>query len=117
MDSDESAYLLKMVRQIKNIEKSQANGVQDNSATYIGVGDDYDMTFNVKDVTEFAVDGVQLSSQDRHQNGKHLGVSSGSLNSPPRLRIYSGFPHRCRYLWQFGSSRTSIATLDLDRRH
>lgn len=69
-DSDDSAYLLKMVRQIKNTEKGQANGVQEDTAAYVGIGEDHDMTFNVKDVTELAVDGVQLGSQDKYQNGE-----------------------------------------------
>jgi len=74
MGNDESAYLLKMVRQIKNGEKGQANGIQEDTAAYVGVGDEHDMTFNVKDVAEVAIDGVQLSGQDKYQNGEYCGV-------------------------------------------
>lgn len=74
IDSDDPAYLLKMVRQIKIAEKGQVNGAQDNPTAYIGAGEDHDMTFNVKEVTELAMDGVQLSGQDGHQNGKCFDV-------------------------------------------
>ncbi|KAK4695651.1 hypothetical protein P7C71_g2136, partial [Lecanoromycetidae sp. Uapishka_2] len=89
MDGDESAYLFKMVRQIKNGEKGQANGVQENATAYLGVGEEHDMTFNVKDIIELAVDGIQSIGQDRHQNGSTAAFRTDadiSGNFAPRER-------------------------------
>ena len=75
MENNESTYMLKMVQQIKTIEKGEVNGTQDYMGNLVGVGEDHTMLFNIPDVTDLAVDGVGLSVQDKHQNGKNLSMA------------------------------------------
>ena len=69
VENNESTYMLKMVQQIKTIEKSEINGAQDDMGALVGVGDDHTALFDIQDVTDLAVEGVGLGSQDKHQNG------------------------------------------------
>ena len=70
METNESSYLLKMVQQLKSVGKSEANGVQDEYEILVGVGEDHAMTFDIKDVSGLNVEGVDISSNEKLQNGK-----------------------------------------------
>jgi len=70
IEGPESAYLLKMVQQIKSGSKGDVNGSQENSGDYVGAGDDYAMTFDVKDVVDLAVEGDLVGTQTKMQNGR-----------------------------------------------
>ena len=71
MENNESTYTLKMVQQIKTIDKSEVNGAQDDMGALLGVGEDHTMSFEVQDVTDLAVEAVGLAAQDKQQNGKN----------------------------------------------
>lgn len=67
---NEPAYLLKMTRQTKHADRNEgANGVKDVGQEYVGAGEDYSMTFEFKDVIDFAVEGAALAIQAKLQNG------------------------------------------------
>lgn len=70
MDSSESAYLLKMVQQIKTV-RGEVSGVQDGPEVLVGVGEDHAMSFEVKDVGGLSIEGLDFSAQDKLPNGKH----------------------------------------------
>lgn len=71
-ENNETTYILKMVQQIKTMEKSEVNGARDDLGAFVGVGDDHTMIFDIQDVTDLAVEGVGLGTQDKHQNGKYF---------------------------------------------
>lgn len=72
MENNETTYILKMVQQIKTIEKSEVNGARDDLGALIGVGEDHTMIFDIQDVTDLAVEGVGLGAQDKLQNGNNF---------------------------------------------
>lgn len=72
MENNESTYLLKMVQQIKTIEKGEINGTQDDVRSFLGVDKDHTMLFDVQDVTDLAVEGASIGAENKHQNGKRL---------------------------------------------
>ena len=69
LEGHDSAYLLKMVQQVKQGNKNDSNGVAEYSWDYIGAGEDYSMTFDLKDVIDLAVEGSLLSTQNKLNNG------------------------------------------------
>lgn len=74
MENNESMYMLKMVQQIRTSEKNEVNGAQDDMGAFVGVGEDHTMLFDFRDVTDLAVEGVGLGTQDKHQNGNNLSA-------------------------------------------
>ena len=69
---NEPSYLLKMVQQLKHGDKSEgANGIKNSSQDFVGVGDDYSMSFDFKDVVDFAVDGAHISATEKQPNGNN----------------------------------------------
>ena len=60
-----------MVRQINFADRGQANGIQEDTTDLVGFGEDHAMTFQVADVIDLAVEGVQLGNQDKYQNGEY----------------------------------------------
>ena len=50
--------------------KAEVNRTQENFCDYIGIGEDYAMTFDVKDVIDLAFEGVIFSAQNAMANGK-----------------------------------------------
>lgn len=70
IEGHESAYLLKMVQQIKLGNRGDSNGISEHPGDYIGAGDDYAMTFDVKDVVDLAVEGDLVGTQTKMQNGR-----------------------------------------------
>lgn len=87
-----------MVQQ--SISRGETNGVKDVSEDYIGVSDEYAMTFDFKEVIHFAVEGVGFSSQDDSQNGNHLGNYLRILMLTALSRFQYRLPYRHRHLWQ-----------------
>ncbi|MCJ1229114.1 hypothetical protein MMC12_005779 [Toensbergia leucococca] len=69
VENHESAYLLKMVQHVKSEEKCEANGIQECTGDYIGVGEDHAMSFDIKEVVDLAVEGVAFDARDKPQNG------------------------------------------------
>lgn len=64
------SYLLKMVQHTKRIGKNEVvNGIRDSPKEYVGVGDDYPMSFEAKDVLDLAVEGVKVLDHERQLNG------------------------------------------------
>jgi len=59
-----------MVQQIKLVNRGDSNGSSENSGDYIGAGDDYAMTFDVKDVIDLAVEGDLVGTPSKMQNGR-----------------------------------------------
>ena len=72
MEGNEPAYLLKMVRRVKSTGRSEANGFQNDSEAFLGVGEDYSVSFEIKDVSGVTVEGLDLSNQDKLQNGEYI---------------------------------------------
>ena len=109
---NEPAYLLKMVQQTKHAEKCEgANGVKDVPHDYIGAGEDHSMSFEFKDVIDFAVEGAVISTEEKQQNGNYSSLSYGTrTNSLPRR--YRRLPYRYRYLRQHGLSREGAQKMD-----
>lgn len=70
IETHESAYLLKMVQQIKLGGKGDLNGSPESSGDYIGAGEDYTMIFDVKDVLDLAIEGDLVSTQSKMLNGR-----------------------------------------------
>ena len=69
MENHDSAYLLKMVQQTKFGARGEVNGVQESSASYTGSGEDYAMSFDIKDVVDLAIEGVAFDGQHKSHNG------------------------------------------------
>lgn len=72
MDKSEPEYLLKMVQQVRAGHKGDANGVRETSRDFIGFGEDHAMSFKMKEVVDFAVEGIPINNQDRRPNGWSL---------------------------------------------
>lgn len=67
---NEPTYLLKMVQQTRHTEKMKdANGVKERSQDYIGIGKDYSMSFDSRDVTDLVFEGVPITTLEKQQNG------------------------------------------------
>ena len=79
MENNDTTYILKMVQQIKTIEKSEVNGTRDDLGAYVGVGEDHTMIFDIQDVTDLAVEGVGLGAQDKLQNGNNLSAKPKTI--------------------------------------
>ena len=95
MENHQSAYLMKMVEQVKSGAKAEPNGTQDCSGGFIGRGDDFAMSFDTKEVTDLAVEGITFDSQHKMQNGGSLlilDLHGGSADTHNRL--YYGLPYR-----------------------
>ena len=59
-----------MAQQTKYPEKiEEANGVKDITQEFVGIGEDHSMSFDFKDVVDFAVEGASISSPEKPQNG------------------------------------------------
>jgi hypothetical protein len=66
----ESAFVIKMTRQVKLATEESANGVLDGANEYIGVGEEHTMIFESKDVVDVAVSAVSINdTSSRAQNG------------------------------------------------
>ncbi len=70
LNNNESAYLLKMVQQVRSATSDQSNGVKDTSSNYLGSGADHAMTFEIKDVVDLAAENLSFSDGTaKTQNG------------------------------------------------
>lgn len=59
-----------MVQHTKCPERSEeANGVKDIPQDYVGIGEDHSMSFDFRDVVDFAVDGASIAATEKPQNG------------------------------------------------
>ena len=97
-DKPETEYLLKMVQLVRRGDKDEKNGVRENTNGYVGVGQDYAMSFKAQDVVDISLEGVTIGPQHRHQNGmlnlKDTPVEAYSLTN--RLRDF--LLYRLRHL-------------------
>ncbi|KAL6715035.1 poly(A)-binding protein binding protein [Lecanora helva] len=73
METNDPAYLLKMVQKTRPAGKAEANGVREESDGFVGVGEDHAMSFDVKDISGLTVEGVDIGAQDRLPNGSTAG--------------------------------------------
>ncbi|KAF1988034.1 hypothetical protein K402DRAFT_329278 [Aulographum hederae CBS 113979] len=65
-----SRYVLKMVKEVKQEDTSQANGVSNDDGDYIGAGENHVMTFEVQNVVDLEVNGVSTGKTlAKSQNG------------------------------------------------
>ena len=62
-----------MVRFLGKEGKTERNGVRDDQAAYVGVGEDNSMSFKLKDVADLSLDQVSLGSLDKRANGMSIG--------------------------------------------
>lgn len=69
MEGQDSVYLIKMAQQLKTGGKGDANGVQESLSDFVGAGDEYAMTFEVKEVAHLVLEGAIASIQNKTQNG------------------------------------------------
>ncbi|KAI9811605.1 MAG: hypothetical protein M1827_005354 [Pycnora praestabilis] len=70
LEPGEMTYVLRMVKRIKSAGEEQVNGSVDAGNEFVGVGPDHTMTFEIKDVVEFAVGNVGLNDPvSKTQNG------------------------------------------------
>lgn len=72
---------MKMVHQVKSARRGEANGVKDDIPPLVGTGTDHAMSFDIKDVSDLAVEGVEVGTQDKLQNGEYLTVSAFETSS------------------------------------
>ena len=95
MENHQPAYLMKMVEQVKSGTKTEPNGNQCCSEGFIGRGEDFAMSFDTKEVTDLAVEGITFDSQHKMQNGgsplllNHHGISADTHN-----RLFYRLPYR-----------------------
>ena len=75
MENNQHTHLVKMVQRKKLTEKGEMNGIEDGAFAFAGTGEDHTMSFDFKDVLDFAIDGVQFGTQDKQQNGKLQGCA------------------------------------------
>ena len=95
MENHQSAYLMKMVEQVKSGTKAESNGIQDCSGGFIGSGDDFAMSFDTKEVTDLAVEGITFDSLHKMPNGGSpllLGLHGRSADTHNRL--FHRLPYR-----------------------
>lgn len=65
--------MLKMVQQLKHGDENEGvNGVRDSTKDFVGVGDDFSMSFELRDVVDFAVEDVPTLNQDKQLNGESI---------------------------------------------
>lgn len=60
---------MKMVQLLKPVGKGEYNGVKDDTEPYVGVGADHAMAFEIKDVNDLTVEGIEIGVRDKLQNG------------------------------------------------
>jgi len=65
---------MKMVQQIKSAGKGEANGVRNDTEAFVGVGADHAMSFDIKDVCDLTVEGVEVGNPEKLQTGEYLTV-------------------------------------------
>ncbi|KAI9878365.1 MAG: hypothetical protein M1830_001108 [Pleopsidium flavum] len=74
LENNESAYLLKMVQQVRSTADDQSNGVGETSSNYLGSGADHAMSFEIKDVMDLAAENVSFNDiTAKSQNGTSSG--------------------------------------------
>ena len=92
LENNESAYILKMVQQLKSIGRHEVNGTQDDSEAFVGVGGDHTMTFDLKDISGLTVEGIDFYAQEKLQNGKSFGLYFlMSKTKASRQDLHQGF--------------------------
>ncbi|KAK5153782.1 hypothetical protein LTR04_006161 [Oleoguttula sp. CCFEE 6159] len=86
----EPSYLLKMVKRVYLPAEQQTNGANEPSEEYIGTGEDHIVLFNVQDVADLSVSGVDIGKAEaKAANGLSSGFRTDtdiSGNVVPRER-------------------------------
>ena len=59
-----------MTQKVRTTGKGDVNGLQSSTEAFIGVGNDYAKSFQVKDVSGISIDGVNLGIPEKLTNGK-----------------------------------------------
>ena len=73
-EGTDPAFLIKMAQQVKQGSKNSVNGVPDSTGEFVGVGDDFDMTFSFKDITSISVNNVPSGTKDTLPNGSSTSI-------------------------------------------
>ncbi|KZF25565.1 hypothetical protein L228DRAFT_266030 [Xylona heveae TC161] len=105
LDTNESAYVLKMVKQIGFANNDRVNGATEHD-TYIGSGADFSMTFEIKDVIDLAVEEVNFH-ESRPKPSSRAGFRTDT-------DISSGFAARERTLQRWEPSADSEVDMSLE---
>ena len=59
-----------MTQKLRAIGKGDVNGLQSSPEAFVGFGNDYAKSFQIKDVSGISIDGVDLSIPEKLTNGK-----------------------------------------------
>ena len=69
LEGSDSSCLLKMVQRSRHHTQSSLNGTPETSADFVGTGDDFAMSFYIKDVVDICVENVTLGTREKLPNG------------------------------------------------
>lgn len=70
-DSTETSLTLSMTRRIHSAGDVQMNGIAEHESTFVGLGQDFAMTFHVRDVADVNISELTIPDPVKPQNGKH----------------------------------------------
>jgi hypothetical protein len=70
-DSTETNITLSMTRKTHSAGEVQTNGIAEHDAPFVGLGPDFAMTFNVRDVVDVNISDLSIPDAVKSQNGKH----------------------------------------------
>ena len=70
MEGQNSSYLLKMVKHVKENQKAAANGAADTTTEFVGAGLDHSMIFNAADVAGLIAENVPEATLATSQDGE-----------------------------------------------
>ena len=116
LEANESSYLMKMVQMLKPVGKGEINGVKDNTEPFVGVGADHAMAFEVKDVNDLTIAGIEIGVRDKLQNGWCLMILGFDLVN--RLsRVCNRVSYRRRHIGESSSPGATTPTMGSDYRH
>lgn len=116
LESNESSYLIKMVQMLKPVGRGEFNGVKDDIEPFVGVGADHTMAFEVKDVNDLTIEGIEIGGRDKLQNGWCLMILGFDLVNW-LSRVCSRVSYRRRYIGQSSGSGATTPTMGSVDRH
>jgi Ataxin 2 SM domain len=81
-DSTETNITLSMTRRTHSAGEAQTNGIAEHESPFVGLGPDFAMTFNVRDVADVNISELSIPDAIKSQNGEqsHNIQSASTLN-------------------------------------
>lgn len=79
LDPTETNITLSMTRRVHSAGDAQMNGIAEHESTFVGLGQDFTMTFNIRDVVEVNISELSIPDVVKTQNGKHSHNVKSSL--------------------------------------